>query len=98
MACLPGMPCYDAYRFAFPFAPSCDPCETTCISSNRIIYNGPNLACTGIQSADSVEVALQKIDLRMCSEEFVSHIMDTIENNPVLKAYFCQLVTSCTPI
>jgi hypothetical protein len=95
MSCLPGMPCYDAYRIAYPFA--CDnPCAPVCFTSSQIIYNGPNLACTGIQSTDTVEVALQKIDNRICSDEFISHIIDTIENNEVLKAYFCQLVSSCS--
>jgi len=96
MSCLPGMPCYDAYRIAFPFANS-ECCDTPCSTSNKIIYNGPNLPCTGIQSADSLELALQKIDERMCSEQFVSHIINTIENDEVLKAYFCQLVAFCTP-
>jgi hypothetical protein len=95
MSCLPGMPCHDSYRIAFPFAnPEC--CDTPCSTSNKIIYNGPNLACTGIQSTDTVEVALQKIDNRLCSDEFISHIIVAIEENPVLKAYFCQLVASCT--
>ena len=95
MSCLPGMPCYDAYRIAFPF--SCEnPCEPLCFTSDRIIYNGPNLACTGIQSQDNLEVALQKIDDRMCSDEFISHIIVAIENNPVLKEYFCQLVSTCS--
>jgi hypothetical protein len=96
MSCLPGMPCYDtaAYRIAFPFA--CDnPCEPVCLTSDRIIYNGPNLACTGIQSQDNLQVALQKIDNRMCSDEFISHIISTIENTPLLQAYFCQLVNTC---
>ena len=94
MSCLPGMPCHDSYRIAFPFA--CDnPCEPVCLTSDRIIYNGPNLACTGIQSQDNLQVALQKIDNRLCSDEFISHIISTIENTPLLQAYFCQLVASC---
>jgi hypothetical protein len=95
MSCLPGMPCHDAYRIAFPFANS-ECCDTPCSTSDKIIYNGPNLACTGIQSEDTVEVALQKIDNRLCSDEFISHIIVAIEENPVLKAYFCQLISSCT--
>lgn len=96
MACLPGMPCYDAYRIAFPFIDL--GCEETssCFTSNKIIYNGPNLACTGIQSTDTIEVALQKIDEKICSDQFVSQLINTIDNNPVLKAYFCQLVASCS--
>ena len=95
MSCLPGMPCHDAYRIAFPFANS-ECCDTPCSTSDKIIYNGQNLACTGIQSEDTVEVALQKIDNRLCSDEFISHIIVAIEENPVLKAYFCQLISSCT--
>jgi hypothetical protein len=95
MACLPGMNCYDAYRVAYPFAFD-SPCDTTpCSTSNKIIYNGPNLACTGIQSTDTVEVALQKIDEKICSDEFVGQIINTIKNNPILQAYFCQLVNTC---
>jgi hypothetical protein len=95
MSCLPGMPCYDAYKIAYPFAHD-NPCAPSCYNSSQIVYNGPNLPCTGIQSIDTVEVALQKIDDRMCSDEFVSHIINTIENNDVLKTYFCQLVASCS--
>jgi hypothetical protein len=87
MSCLP-------YRIAFPFAFN-NPCDPTCLTSDRIIYNGPNLACTGIQSQDNLQVALQKIDNRMCSDEFISHIISTIENTPLLQAYFCQLVNTC---
>ena len=94
MPCLPGMPCYNAYRIAYPF--SCGGnYNSLCLTSDKIIYNGPNLACTGIQSQDNLEVALQKIDNRLCSDEFISHIIVAIEDNPVLKAYFCQLVSSC---
>jgi hypothetical protein len=32
----------------------------------------------------------------MCSDEFIAHIIDTIENTPLLQAYFCQLVASCS--
>ena len=28
-------------------------------------------------------------------DEFIAHIIDTIENNPILQAYFCQLVNTC---
>jgi len=96
MSCLPGMPCYDDLRIAFPFMNMGD-CQTPCNVSARIIYNGPNLPCTGIQSTDSLEVALQKIDQRMCSEQFVAQIINTIKNDEILKEYFCQLVTSCLP-
>lgn len=95
MACLPGMPCYSATSLVFPFLDTGCGESTSCFTSNKIIYNGPNLPCTGIQTMDTVEVAFQKIDERMCSDQFVSHIINTIENNPVLKAYFCQLVSSC---
>jgi len=95
MSCLPGMPCYNAYRIAYPFSCGGGYNNSLCLTSDKIIYNGPNLACTGIQSQDNLEIALQKIDDRMCSDAFISHIIVAIEENPVLKAYFCQLVSSC---
>lgn len=96
MACLPGMPCHNDYRIAFPFS-NWEGCEPTCISSDKVIYNGPNLPCTGIRTADTVEVAIQKIDEKICSEEFAAQLINTIKNNPVLSAYLCNIVKTCAP-
>lgn len=95
MACVPGMPCYEPIvKIVYP--PGCCPVPYEIINSSRVNYDGPNLACTGIQSSDSLNTALQKIDEKICSDEFVAQIIQTIENNSLLKAYFCQLVSGCS--
>lgn len=48
-----------------PCAQKPNPCGTWAPSS-KISYGGPNLPCTGIQTCDTVEVALQKIDNKLC--------------------------------
>jgi hypothetical protein len=94
MACLPGMPCYGQLtRIVYP--KGCDPCLYVKTDAERVVYTGPNLSCTGIQNGDCLETALEKIDGRICSEELVSQILDTIANNPVLQAYLCNLISTC---
>jgi hypothetical protein len=79
------------------YPPTCDPYANRIVSSDFVEYNGDNLSCTGIQNCDTLTVALQKIDNKICSDNFVAQIIQTIANDPVLKAYFCQLVSSCSP-
>lgn len=96
MACLPGMPCFGPLvRVVYPT--TCDPYANRIVSSDFVEYNGDNLSCTGIQNCDTLTVALQKIDDKICSDQLVAQILQTIANDPVLKAYFCQLVSSCSP-
>ena len=96
MACLPGMPCFGPLvRVVYP--PTCDPYATnTIIDSDHVEYQGDNLSCTGIQNCDTLTVALQKIDSKICSDDFVAQIIQTIANDPTLKAHFCELVSSCS--
>jgi hypothetical protein len=90
------MPCFGPLvRVVYPT--TCDPYANRIVSSDFVEYNGDNLSCTGIQNCDTLTVALQKIDNKICSDDFVAQIIQTIETNPVLKAYFCQLVSSCSP-
>ena len=94
MSCLPGMPCYESViKIVYP--PGCAPIPFEIIESSRVHYDGPNLSCTGIQTNDCLTDALQKIDEKICSDQFVAQIINTIENNGLLKAYFCQLVSGC---
>ena len=48
MACNPGDPCYNAY---YQPSENCGslPCETT---ADHVIYNGPNLPISGIQTGE----------------------------------------------
>jgi hypothetical protein len=41
-------------------------CENPCITAGQVIYTGPNLSCTGIQTNYNLTVALQKIDEKIC--------------------------------
>jgi hypothetical protein len=45
---------------------TCDSCTATPMQSDRMIYSGPNLPCTGIQTCDSITVAIMKIDEAIC--------------------------------
>lgn len=51
----PGSPCINA------------DCGGSSISALCVYYNGPNLECSGVDTLDSLEVALQKIDEQICS-------------------------------
>ena len=96
MACLPGMPCYgELVKIVYP--KNCDPCLYFKFPSSKVNYDGPNLSCSGVQTGDCLNTVLEKIDTKICSEELVAQIIQTIETNDVLKAYFCQLVSSCSP-
>ena len=62
------------YRFFKGFAhpkEDGDEDENCCIAkpidSTRIIYDGPNLPCTGVRTCDDITLALQKIDVQICS-------------------------------
>lgn len=53
------------------FSNDCFSCNSDCganvQNSKCIIYTGPNLSCSGILTNDSIETALQKIDVQICS-------------------------------
>lgn len=90
------MPCYgELVTIVYP--KNCDPCLYFKFPSSKVNYDGPNLSCSGVQTGDCLNTVLEKIDTKICSEELVAQIIQTIETNDVLKAYFCQLVSSCSP-
>lgn len=90
------MPCYgELVKIVYP--KNCDPCLYFKFPSSKVNYDGPNLSCSGVQTGDCLNTVLEKIDTKICSEELVAQIIQTIDNNEVLKAYFCQLVSSCSP-
>ena len=90
------MPCYEpVIKIIYP--PGCAPISFEIIESSRVNYDGPNLSCTGIQTNTCLTDALQKIDEKICSSQFIVQILTEISNNPTLKEYFCQLVSECLP-
>lgn len=57
-----------AYTFYGPFACPETPCGSNCKTlypSDGVCYSGPNLPGTGVQTNDSLTVALQKIDYQI---------------------------------
>lgn len=97
MSCLPGMPCYNEPIVKIVYPPGCDPNPLPTVSSEQVHYTGPNLPCTGVQNGDCLNTVLEKIDTKICSDELVAAIIQTISNDDILKAYFCELVNSCIP-
>lgn len=66
MSCSPGTPCYNTQTIYSGCAD--DPCNPNSrISCDGVVYSGPNLPCTGIESCDTLCVALQKIDESICN-------------------------------
>jgi hypothetical protein len=34
--------------------------------SDHVIYSGPNLPCSGVNTSDALSIALQKMDAKLC--------------------------------
>lgn len=60
-----------SYDVQYYFNSSCFTCNEACGTNigdaSCIAYTGPNLSCSGIETHDSVETALQKIDEQICT-------------------------------
>lgn len=59
-----------SYSVQYFYNPNCSDCTSGCpsvSSSACVFYAGPNLSCSGIQTNDSIELAMQKIDAQICS-------------------------------
>ncbi len=66
MSCSPGTPCYNS-EIVYSGCGN-DPCNPNSrISCDGVVYSGPNLPCTGVESCDTLCVALQKIDESICN-------------------------------
>lgn len=66
---MPG--CNSCYQSSPSFTgnpnPTCNSGNICSTSSDNVKYIGPNLSCTGINTNDSITVALQKIDPLICA-------------------------------
>lgn len=94
MSCLPGMQCWDVLVKTL-YSNDCDPCSTWIVKADKVEYLSSNLPCTGINTGDTLETALQKIDEKMCSDELVAHILAAIEASSTLKATLCAIIADC---
>lgn len=96
MSCLPGMPCYGAEVYAFYPRGCCGEPLTCPVNSDIVIYSGPNLPSTGINTNDSLTIALQKIDVALSSDVLINTFLTGLATNPALQVAFCALVDQCT--
>lgn len=67
MSCLPGSPCYNSNHTTYPRGCGIDPCKAYQTGSDLVKYNGPNLPCTGINTCETLTLALEKIDNAICN-------------------------------
>lgn len=95
MSCLPGMPCYGPEVYAFYPRGCCGEPLTCPVNSDIVIYSGPNLPSTGINTNDSLTVALQKIDVALSSDVLINTFLTGLATNPALQVAFCALVDQC---
>lgn len=65
------------------------------IKSDLLCYNGPNLPNTGINTGNTLTLALEKIDLYLTPESLVQTLIQMIQSNPSLNVSFCTLVNTC---
>lgn len=95
MSCLPGMPCYGPEIYAVFPKGCCNPTEVCPVNSDIVIYSGPNLPNTGINTNNSLTLALQKIDEAISPEAILEDFLAIIQSNVLLRAAFCALVNEC---
>ena len=86
MSCYPGMQCYDAY-----YHPQNQGCGGCIVTSDKVIYVGPNLPNSGIQYNDCLTLALEKIDNKMSA----ASILAAIAASYTLKAQLCAIINQC---
>jgi hypothetical protein len=96
MACIPGMPCFGPVKGPV-YPEGMGPCTIPCVDAQYIIYEGPNLPCTGINTSTNLQVALEKIDEKVCPENILTSILLLLQTDPTFKATFCSIVNSCLP-
>lgn len=99
--CVPGMRCYDNSVIVYTTYPAgcsnCTGCGTITlpISSSYLFYGGANLPYSGVNTEDTLTVALQKIDERLSDANIFSAFLSAISNNPELKIQLCEILSDC---
>ena len=70
MSCNCNTPYRIGQYYAYP-----DNCIALPIQSTNLVYDGPNLPCTGISTCNTLTIALQKIDAKLC--ELIQEMYDS---------------------
>jgi len=96
MACVPGTPCFENTVNAY-YPQQCNNGAFAGypIPTSAVQYNGPALPNSGIDTGDTLTLALQKLDNALDPVELVQTLITVINQNPSLQAMFCALVNSC---
>lgn len=84
---VPQNPCCTPQPIVTPCGGN-DPCSAQPIGSQLVVYSGPNLACTGIQTCNTLSVALQKINEKICN------LQDQIDDLSDALGICCTTTTS----
>jgi len=89
--CLPGTPCYNAY-----YHPQVSyNCGSCIIDTANVVYYGPNLPNSGVNTRDRLNTVLQKLDNALTPENLANALIDAIATDPVLAVQFCTLISNC---
>jgi hypothetical protein len=81
MSCSPGNPCHKT-----PLTDGCgvDPCNVEVVSTDKIIYTGPNLPCIGVDTCTTLTESLSLINSKMCPDNLVLALFSALnENSPI---------------
>lgn len=99
MSCLPGTPCFENTVNAF-YPQKCDNgwFKGYPIAATDVKYNGPNLPNSGVNTGDSLVVALEKLDNSFDLYTLAQQILFTISQNTDLIESFCTQVGVCSSI
>jgi len=95
MACVPGMPCYSITNVVFPKKCNNGWLDGLGLNTDLILYNGPNLPCTGINFQDTLTCVIDKINDLLCPEALTSVVLAIIQTNAEYNTQFCELVQAC---
>lgn len=87
------------YSLQTTYPSNCIPseCGGTLLSSKCVYYAGPNLPCSGINSNDSIELTLQKIDEQICEvigdyASYNTYCLAPINNQEEFVEKICEFV------
>ena len=67
-------------------------CDHSGLTTNDLIYNGPNGVCSNVTTEMTVTEAFQQLDYFLCSVAFTQYLLNLIQNNPNLFPNFIALV------
>lgn len=79
-----------SYNVSSLYSPNCNECSEgcgECVDTKCITYKGPNLPCSLVMEGDTIEVALEKLDAKLCeaSGDYTSYNVNCLAGDePIL--------------